>query len=104
MITAGTGRFGPFIAHNGEFRSIKNGDPYTITFDEALKLANEPKRPPKGVDLVRDIGKHPKSGKMLTLYKSKAGFFLKKGLRRIYLPESIDASALTSEDAASYLA
>ncbi len=103
-ITASTGRFGPFVAHNGEFRSIKKGDPYTITFDEALALVNEPKRPPKGVDIVREIGKHPKTGKMLTLYKSKSGFFLKKGLRRISLPSTIDPEKLTPEEAATYLA
>lgn len=103
MVTANTGRFGPFVAHNGEFRSIKQGDPYTISFDEAMALLNEPKRPPKGVDLIRDIGKHPKTGKMLTLYKSKAGYFLKKGLRRIYLPESLDADGLTPLEAAEYL-
>lgn len=103
-IMANTGRFGPYVAHDGEFRSIKKGDPYTITFDEALTLVNTPKQPPKGVDLVRDIGKHPKTGKMLTLYKSKQGLFLKKGLRRIYLPDNQDPEALTPEEAATYLA
>ncbi len=102
-MSASTGRFGPFVAHNGEFRSIKKGDPYTITFDEALVLVNEPKRPPKGVDIIREIGKHPKTGKLLTLYKSKAGFFLKKGLRRIYLPESLDTEKFSPEEAAEYL-
>lgn len=103
-IMANTGRFGPYVAHDGEFRSIKKGDPYTITFEEALALVNTPKQPPKGVDVVRDIGKHPKTGKMLTLYKSKQGLFLKKGLRRIYLPENQDPEALTPEEAAAYLA
>jgi DNA topoisomerase-1 len=102
-ITASAGRFGPFVASNGEFRSIKKQDPYTITFEEALALLNEPKRPPKGVDIVREVGKHPKTGKQLTLYKSKAGFFLKKGLRRVYLPESTDPDALTPLEAAEYL-
>lgn len=102
-VSASTGRFGPFVAHNGEFRSIKKSDPYTISFEEAIALLNEPKRPPKGVDIIRDIGKHPKSGKMLTLYKSKAGYFLKKGLRRIYLPESEDPTSLTPEAAAEYV-
>jgi DNA topoisomerase-1 len=102
-IVANTGRFGPYVAHNGEFRSIKKSDPYTITFDEALVLVNEPKRPPKGVDIVREIGKHPKTGKMLTLLKSKQGYFLKKGLRRIYLPESHNPDELTPEECAEYL-
>ena len=103
-IMANTGRFGPYVAHEGEFRSIKNGDPYTITLAEAVTLVDTPKQPPKGVDLVREIGKHPKTGKSLTLYKSKAGYFLKKGLRRIYLPENLDPEALTPEEAAAYLA
>ena len=103
-VFASTGRFGPYVGSDGEFRSIKKGDPYTITLAEALTLLAEPKRPPKGVDIVREIGKHPKTGKMLTLYKSKAGLFLKKGLRRIYLPETTDQGALTPEDAAKLLA
>ncbi|MDQ1299947.1 MAG: topoisomerase [Patescibacteria group bacterium] len=103
-VIANVGRFGPYIGHDGEFRSLKGADePYTVTLDRAIEILAEPKRPPKGVDLVREIGKHPKTGKTLTLYKSKAGLFLKKGLRRIYLPESQDADALTPLEAAEYL-
>lgn len=103
-VMANTGRFGPYVAHDGEFRSIKQGDPYTITLEEAVALVNEPKRPPKGVEIVKELGKHPKTGKALVLYKSKQGLFLKKGLRRIYLPESTDADSLSAEEAATYLA
>ncbi|MDO8407944.1 MAG: type I DNA topoisomerase [bacterium] len=102
-VFASTGRFGPYVGSDGEFRSIKKGDPYTITLDDALTILAEPKRPPKGVTLVREVGKHPKTGRSIVLYKSKQGFFLKKGLRRIYLPESTDADAFTPEQAAEYL-
>jgi len=44
---------------------------------------------------VKEIGKHPRTGKNLVLYKSKQGLFLKKGLRRVYLPETINADELT---------
>ncbi len=104
-VTASTGRFGPYVAHNGEFRSLKGADdPYTVTLERALELFATPKAPPKGATIVRDIGKHPKTGKMLTLYKSKQGFFLKKGLRRIYLPDDTNPDALTPEEAAAFLA
>ncbi|HWH07491.1 MAG TPA: topoisomerase C-terminal repeat-containing protein, partial [Candidatus Paceibacterota bacterium] len=102
-IMANTGRFGPYVAHDGEFRSIKKGDPYTITLEEAVTLVDTPKQPPKGVDIVRELGKHPKTGKALVLYKSKAGMFLKKGLRRIYLPDTTNPEELTPAEAAEYL-
>lgn len=102
-ITANTGRFGPYVAHDGEFRSIKKADPYTITFDEALTLLNTPKQPPKGSVIVRELGKHPKTGKSMVLYKSKQGLFLKKGLRRIYLPDTVKEQDLSVDEAAEYL-
>jgi DNA topoisomerase I len=103
-IIANIGRFGPYLGHDGEFRSLKlPDDPYTVTLERAVAVLSEPKRPPKGVDIVRELGKHPKTGKALVLYKSKAGHFLKKGLRRIYLPESVDTAKLTAEEAGTYL-
>lgn len=102
-VFASTGQFGPYVGSDGEFRSIKKEDPYTISFDEAMVHLNTPKRPPKGVEIIKEIGKHPKTGKSLVLYKSKQGYFFKKGLRRIYLPDTVDAEALTVEIAADYL-
>ncbi len=102
-VFASTGRFGPYVGSDGEFRSIKKGSPYTITLDEALSLLAEPKKQSKGVEIVKEIGVHPRTGKILTLYKSKQGLFLKKGLRRIYLPANISADSLTPEQAAEYL-
>lgn len=104
-VFASTGRFGPYVGSDGEFRSLKVavGDPYTITLDTALALLAEPKKPPRGVDIVKEIGKHPKTGKTMVLYKSKQGLFLKKGLRRIYLPEATDPDSLTPAEAAEYL-
>jgi DNA topoisomerase-1 len=102
-VTANTGRYGPYIAHDGEFRSLKKIDPYEVTFEEALALLAIPKQPPRGVDEMKEIGKHPKTGKLITLYHSKQGYFLKKGLRRIYLPESQNIAELTPEEAAEYL-
>jgi len=104
-VFASTGRFGPYVGSDGEFRSLKPavGDPYTLTLDKALALLAAPKRPPKGVEIVREVGKHPRTGKTLVLYKSKQGLFLKKGLRRIYLPEATDPAALLPTEAAEYL-
>ncbi len=103
VVFASTGRYGPYVGSDGEFRSIKKGDPYTITLAEALELLAKPKLPPKGVEIVREIGQHPKTKRMITLYKSKAGLFLKKGLRRIYLPDNTKAEELSPAEAAEMM-
>jgi DNA topoisomerase-1 len=74
-VFASTGRFGPYVGSNGEFRSLKPavGEPYTVTLDTALALLAEEKKPPRGVSIVREVGKHPRTGKTLVLYKSKQG-------------------------------
>ncbi len=48
VITANVGRFGPYIVHDGDFRSLKKAsgdDVYTITLDRALEILKEPKKP-----------------------------------------------------------
>jgi len=104
-VFASTGRFGPYVGRDGEFRSLKStiGDPYTITLDQALTLLAEPKKPPRGVEIVKEIGTHPRTGKNLVLYKSKQGLFLKKGLRRIYLPDTVKPDELSTSEAAEYM-
>jgi DNA topoisomerase-1 len=50
-ITANIGRFGPYVVHDGDFRSIKakdGDDPYTITLERALAIINTPKVARKG--------------------------------------------------------
>ncbi|HSE56690.1 MAG TPA: DNA topoisomerase, partial [Candidatus Paceibacterota bacterium] len=45
-VTANNGRFGPYVAHDGNFRSIKSPlDVYTITLDQALELLAQEKKP-----------------------------------------------------------
>ncbi|MDP1625177.1 MAG: type I DNA topoisomerase [bacterium] len=48
VITANIGRFGPYIVHDGDFRSIKKAsgdDVYKIGLDRALEMLKEPKKP-----------------------------------------------------------
>ncbi len=45
-VTANNGRFGPYVAHDGNFRSIKAPlDVYTITLNQALELLAQEKKP-----------------------------------------------------------
>jgi DNA topoisomerase-1 len=44
-ITASIGRFGPYIVHEKDFRSLKTDNVYDITLDRALEILKEPKKP-----------------------------------------------------------
>jgi DNA topoisomerase-1 len=103
-ITAAAGKFGPFIVHQGDFRSLKGNDnPYDITHERALEILKEPKKTRPGAPtVVRTIGPHPRTKKPILLYKSKSGFFMKKGFKRISVPEK-DADTLTPAEAADLL-
>lgn len=103
-VIANVGRFGPYVGAEREFRSLKKPlDPYTITLEEAVAELAKPKNLPKGVELVRVLGKHPKTGKELRLLKSKSGMYLQKGMKRIYLPDDLKPDTLTVEEAVAYL-
>jgi DNA topoisomerase I len=47
-VLANIGRFGPYIGHEGDFRSLKTDDVYTITLERALEILKEPKKAGRG--------------------------------------------------------
>lgn len=50
-ITASVGRFGPYIVHDADFRSLKEKDgdnPYDITLERAIAILKEPKKVGRG--------------------------------------------------------
>ena len=103
MVSANIGRYGPYIVHDGDFRSLKEDDPYKITFERALEILKEPKKTRAGIEAVRVVGPHPRTKKPITLYKSKRGHFLKKGFKHIILPEDMDIEKLTPQQAADII-
>lgn len=103
-VIAGTGRFGPYVVHAGDYRSLKEPDnPYHISFERALELLREPKKLRKGETLVKQVGIHPQTRKLINVYESKSGRYLKKGFKRISLPPDTDLSQFGVEDAVALL-
>lgn len=86
-VSAGVGRFGPFVVHDGDFRSLKKDDDvYEVSLERALEILNEPKTGGRGSKLLKDFGKGA-SGKKLALYEGKYGPYLKQGTKNIGIPE-----------------
>jgi DNA topoisomerase I len=103
-IMANTGQYGPYIAHAGDFRSLKNGDdPYTITYDRALAIYAEPKTARKGEKLLKELGLNPVTKKMVNVFESKSGRYLRKGFKRISIPEDVKTEDITIEVAIDLL-
>jgi DNA topoisomerase-1 len=44
-VTAGIGRFGPYVEHNRVYKSLKIDDPLTITLERALEILAQPASP-----------------------------------------------------------
>ncbi len=43
-ISANNGRFGPYVVHQSDFRSLKDINVYEVTLEQALKIFSEPKK------------------------------------------------------------
>lgn len=103
-IVANTGQYGPYLAHAGDFRSLKGSDdPYTITHDRALEIYQKPKQTRKGESLLKELGVNPKTKKLINVYESKSGRYLKKGFKRIGIPDDIKTEDITLEVAVELL-
>ncbi|MBY0310304.1 type I DNA topoisomerase [Patescibacteria group bacterium] len=103
-IVANTGKFGPYLAHAGDYRSLKGADnPYDVTLERALALYKEPKKMRKGEALLKELGVNPTTKKMISVFESKSGRYLKKGFRRISIPDDIKTDDLTIEVAIALL-
>jgi DNA topoisomerase-1 len=94
------GRFGPYIVHDGDFRSLKKEDDILTTdFKRAMELLAQEKKGRRGSSLVKELGKHPDEEKKIDLYKGKYGPYLKFGSKNIGLPEGEDEKSITLEKA-----
>jgi len=103
-IIANIGQFGPFLAHAGDFRSLKGkDDPYTITYERALEIYSEPKSTRKGEKIIKELGINPTTKKMINVFESKSGRFLRKGFKRISIPDDVETEDITIDLAVSLL-
>ncbi len=100
-VLASNGRYGPYIAHNGEFRSLKKEDDLlSISLDRALELLREPKTGRRNVTVLADLGQDPKSKKKVKVLKGKFGPYVKFGATNLSLPKTMteeEAKNLTLE-------
>ncbi|MBM3542739.1 MAG: DNA topoisomerase I, partial [Alphaproteobacteria bacterium] len=102
-IMAGIGRFGPYILHDGTYRSIGTvEDLFGIGLNRAVDLlAQAPKR---GGTALRQVGAHPADGAPIAVMLGRYGPYIKHGKTNAPMPNGMAAEALTIENAVRLLA
>ena len=106
LVMANSGQYGPYIAHAGDFRSLKDpkkDNPYDITFERAMEILAQPKTLRKGETLIVELGINPKTRKLVNVFESKSGRYLKKGFKRIGIPDNIKTKDITIDLAVDLL-
>ncbi|UEM05132.1 type I DNA topoisomerase [Skermanella rosea] len=105
MITAGIGRFGPYLKLGSTYKSLApDDDVLTIGLNRAVVLLAEAKKGPAQVP-GRALGDHPRDGKPVSLNNGRFGPYVKHGKLMASLPKAMvpNAEELTLQQAIELL-
>ncbi|MFQ5970791.1 MAG: type I DNA topoisomerase [Alphaproteobacteria bacterium] len=106
VITAGIGRFGPYLKHGGVYVSLDDPrDALFIQNNRAPALIDEKGRSPRrAATPLRELGDHPDDGKPVSLYEGRYGPYVKHGRLNATIPKDRDPDDLTLDEALVLLA
>jgi DNA topoisomerase-1 len=106
-ITAGIGRYGPYVKHESTYRNIPDPeDVLTIGLNRAVALIAEAatrRRAGAGAGAGKEIGSDPHDGKPITLHSGRYGPYVKHGRTIASLPRDQSADELSFERALELL-
>jgi DNA topoisomerase-1 len=106
-ISTNFGRFGPYVKHGDEFRSLESEDQvFSISFDDALALIRAPKqsrrRGQQGAS-KKTLRELTQEGATIKLLAGRYGPYVTDGSVNASLPKTADPEALTFEQAMELL-
>ncbi|WP_072390508.1 type I DNA topoisomerase [Hyphomicrobium sp. CS1GBMeth3] len=110
-ITAGLGRYGPFILHDGTYANVDSiEDVFTIGLNRAVTLIAE-KKAGKGnrfgraatKTVLKDLGEHPGAGGKIQVLDGKYGPYVSHDKVNATVPKGMDPATLTIDDAVRLL-
>ncbi|WP_299176120.1 type I DNA topoisomerase [uncultured Brevundimonas sp.] len=109
MITAGLGRYGPFVLHAGTYANVSDIDEvFEVGLNRAVALLAEKRagRPGRGAATapLKDLGAHPETGEPIHVMAGRFGPYVKSGKINATLPKGTAPEDLTLEAALPLLA
>ncbi|MBI2829122.1 MAG: type I DNA topoisomerase [Acidobacteria bacterium] len=105
-ITTNFGRFGPYVKHGDEFRSLESeGDVFNISFDAALALVRAPKRSRRRPSSARKKVLHEltQGTAKLRVLAGRYGPYVTDGTTNASIPKGLNPEALTFEQATALI-
>jgi DNA topoisomerase-1 len=109
-ITAGLGRYGPFVLHDGLYANLESvEDVFTVGLNRAVTLLAEKAAGGKGrfqrakPTVLKDLGEHPEGGKIEVL-SGRYGPYVKHGKINATIPNGKDPAAISMEEAIELIA
>ncbi len=96
------GRFGPYIGHDGKFKSIPRSDSiFDISLERAVELLAQAK---DGNAVLRTLGDHPDDKASIEICSGRYGPYVRHGKINATLPKDIPVDEVTLETALELLA
>jgi len=103
-IVTNFGRFGPYVKHGDEFRSLESDeDVFTISFDAALALLRAPKQSRRRQTQKRVLRELTKGETTLRLLDGRFGPYVTDGRINASIPRGAKPEAVTFEQAVELL-
>jgi len=109
-IESNFGRFGPYVKHGDDFRSLDSeGQVFTISLDEAVELLRQPKRGRKRAfgaakkASLKDLGTNP-AGAAIRLFEGRYGPYITDGAVNATVPKGVPLESISLENALTWLA
>jgi DNA topoisomerase-1 len=107
-ILANLGRFGPYVKHGSEFRSLEDSDDvYTIGFERAKELLAQPKKSMRRVRQapkeLKHLGKHPESNADVRILDGRYGPYATDGTTNASVPKGTPVESMTLSSALELL-
>ena len=101
-IIVNIGRFGPYVGHDGKFKSIPKGDSvFTIQLDRAVALLAEART---SNTVLRELGVHPDDQKPVEVCNGRYGPYVRHGKVNATLPKDVSPEEITLQEGLTLLA
>ncbi len=106
-VSAGLGRFGPFVEHDGKYGKLENlEDVLTVGINRAISILADAKKGgavKRGGEVLKDLGDHPSGKGKVEVLSGKYGAYVKHGKINATLPKDVEAADLTMDVALELL-